>query len=794
MRGLSPEEVQAAAQQAANAAGGDHHAAPDGADDYYSVAHTVSEVITRQPYMLKAGNLREYQLVGLQWMISLYNNKLNGILADEMGLGKTVQCMALIAHLWESKQNYGPHLIIVPNAVVYNWKSEIRTWLPNIQPVFYVGQKDVRHQLYLNQVQQGRFNVMVTTYEFIMRDKSKLSKIQWKYVIIDEAQRMKDSESRLTKDLNRFSFQRRLLLTGTPLQNDLRELWSLLHLLLPSVFDNAKAFDEWFKAYEKNPSKSAAGKDADEEGSASWLERERKMIVVTRLHQILEPFMLRRRVEDVEQKLPPKTAHVVKCPFSSYQSLIYDWVKRTSTIRVSPESRESRGGSRTYTPLQNKCMELRKICNHPALNYRSDDGGLFCWGADIVRSCGKLWMLDRMLVKLTRAGHRVLLFSTMTKLLDLLESYLQWRKFDGKPLVYRRIDGMTALDAREQAIVEFNAPDSEVSLFLLSIRAAGRGLNLQTSDTVIVYDPDPNPKNEEQAIARSHRIGQTKEVRVFHLEAVADDIDDCDMQRPQMGAADIGANGRRYADSIETAVREVIQQQKISMADEVIDAGKFDQNATAEDRRQTLEKLMSGEKRGRGGNVVPSMDALNRMMARTPDELSLFRKLDEEDDWPGDLLGVSDLPKWLLYDQHEMDNAHNLSAKTKAGIAGDASDAAAFIGGTDVMYGRSARGARAGRVVYREFGEDDLPYSDLEDEDEDVAADAKRKRKALAAPTPSGTAVEDSSMMEMSEGFTGDGYRDDSRQVQPIDDDDDEDDDDGDDGAEVLKRPRFGEP
>lgn len=211
---------------------------------------------------------------------------------------------------------------------------------------------------------------------------------------------------------------------------------------------------------------------------------------------------------------------VLKCKMSAYQAAIYDWVKTTGTLRLDPDDEAQRiaGNSkrlaRAYAPLQNKCMELRKVCNHPYLNYPPRFHGQ---GDMSVRTCGKLWILDRILVKLHKTGHRVLLFSTMTRLLDILEDYLQWRR-----LIYRRIDGMTTLEARESAIVEFNRPNSDCFIFLLSIRAAGRGLNLQTADTVIVYDPDPNPKNEEQAVARAHRIGQKREVRVIYMEAVVE--------------------------------------------------------------------------------------------------------------------------------------------------------------------------------------------------------------------------------------------------------------------------------
>ncbi|KAK8588007.1 hypothetical protein V6N13_086964 [Hibiscus sabdariffa] len=597
---------------------------------YYNLAHAVNERVIRQPSMLRAGTLRDYQLVGLQWMLSLYNNKLNGILADEMGLGKTVQVMALIAYLMEFKGNYGPHLIIVPNAVLVNWKSELHNWLPSVSCIYYVGGKDQRSKLFSQEVLAMKFNVLVTTYEFIMYDRSKLSKIDWKYIIIDEAQRMKDRESVLARDLDRYRCQRRLLLTGTPLQNDLKELWSLLNLLLPEVFDNRKAFHDWFsQPFQKEGPMHNAEDD--------WLETEKKVIIIHRLHQILEPFMLRRRVEDVEGSLPPKVSIVLKCRMSAIQSAIYDWIKSTGTLRVDPEDEKLRVQknplyqARVFKILNNRCMELRKTCNHPLLNYPfyNDLSKDF-----LIKSCGKLWILDRILIKLQRTGHRVLLFSTMTKLLDILEEYLQWRR-----LVYRRIDGTTSLEDRESAIVEFNSPDSECFIFLLSIRAAGRGLNLQSADTVVIYDPDPNPKNEEQAVARAHRIGQTREVKVIYMEAVVDKIssqqkDDELRSRGTVDFEDDFAGKDRYMGSIESLIRNNIQQYKIDMADEVINAGRFDQRTTHEERRMTLETLLHDEERCQETvHDVPSLHQVNRMIARSEEEVELFDQMDEELDW-----------------------------------------------------------------------------------------------------------------------------------------------------------------
>lgn len=727
-RGLSEDEVHAAAHAAAaEAATGSEalRAATEGAMDaqsrYYALAHSNTEEIVDQPRLLRPPNnarLREYQIVGLQWMVSLYNNHLNGILADEMGLGKTVQVMALIAYLMDKKANYGPHLIIVPNAVMVNWKSELTQWLPSARCVYYVGGKEDRARKYVTEVQPLQFNVLVTTYEFIMRDRAKLSKIDWQYIIIDEAQRMKDRQSKLAKDLDRFTAARRLLLSGTPLQNDLIELWSLLNLLLPDVFDDKKLFGEWFG----NDVGGAGAGGAP--GADDWLAKEKRVVVIHRLHQILEPFMLRRQVEDVESKLPPKTAHTVRVPMSALQSVVYTWVKTTGTLRLDPSAPTIGKVHREFASLNNKCMELRKLCNHPLLSYPPHHWGV---GDAIVRQCGKLVYLDQMLVKLKASGHRVLLFSAMTKLLDLLEVYLQWRQLPasigGGSMKYLRIDGSTSLEDRERAIQRFNAPNSDAFVFLLSIRAAGRGLNLQSSDTVVIYDPDPNPKNEEQAIARSHRIGQTKEVRVFHMEAVVDAVP-MDMASgkavpvpqavpqavpapagPSAPTADGGAassvengNGesappaasgvepapapalpsaepapavhrKLYGDSIESVMRNQIQKMKIEMANEVIDAGRFDRKTTMEERRLKLETLLQDQDRAlHPVNTVPTTAELNKMLARSDDELALYEKLDAE---PGAWFNpttIDEVPYWMRWSERDLRAALEENAKHKVNI------------------------------------------------------------------------------------------------------------------------------
>lgn len=343
---------------------------------------------------------------------------------------------------------------------------------------------------------------------------------------------------------------------------------------------------------------------------------------------------------------------------SAIQSAIYDWIKSTGTLRVDPEDEKRRAQknpiytAKVYRTLNNRCMELRKACNHPLLNYPyfNDLSKDF-----LIRSCGKLWIMDRILIKLQRTGHRVLLFSTMTKLLDILEEYLQWRR-----LVYRRIDGTTSLEDRESAIVDFNSPDSDCFIFLLSIRAAGRGLNLQTADTVIIYDPDPNPKNEEQAVARAHRIGQTREVKVIYMEAVVDKISSHQKEDELRSGGTVDmeddlAGKDRYMGSIESLIRNNIQQYKIDMADEVINAGRFDQRTTHEERRLTLETLLHDEERYQETlHDVPSLQQVNRMIARSEEEVELFDQMDEELDWIEEMTRYDQVPKWLRTSTREV--------------------------------------------------------------------------------------------------------------------------------------------
>ncbi|OCH84411.1 hypothetical protein OBBRIDRAFT_408557, partial [Obba rivulosa] len=290
--------------------------------DYYAVAHRIKEKVTRQPSLLIGGTLKDYQIKGLQWMVSLYNNKLNGILADEMGLGKTIQTISLIAFLIEVKKQRGPYLVIVPLSTMTNWSGEFAKWAPGVKMVSYKGNPAQRKMLQ-QELRTGQFQVLLTTYEYIIKDRAHLSRIRWVHMIIDEGHRMKNTQSKLAQTLTQFYHSRyRLILTGTPLQNNLPELWALLNFVLPKIFNSVKSFDEWFNTPFAN---SGTGDKIE-------LNEEEALLIIRRLHKVLRPFLLRRLKKDVESELPDKVEKVIKVRMSALQSQLYKQMKKYKMI------------------------------------------------------------------------------------------------------------------------------------------------------------------------------------------------------------------------------------------------------------------------------------------------------------------------------------------------------------------------------------------------------------------------------------------------------------------------------
>ncbi|VDN01321.1 unnamed protein product [Thelazia callipaeda] len=438
----------------------------------------------KTPFYIENGEMRDYQIRGLNWLISLQHNGINGILADEMGLGKTLQTVSVIGFMKHYKNTSEPHLVIAPKSTLQNWLNEFNKWCPSLKVIVLIGIADVRAELIRNEILPGKWDVLVTSYEMVLKEKSLLRKYFWQYLIIDEAHRIKNEHSKLSEIVREFKSKHRLLITGTPLQNNLHELWALLNFLLPDMFALASDFDSWF---------TTTGMMGNQD-------------LVSRLHKVLRPFLLRRLKSDVEKTLLPKKEVKVYVGLSKMQR---EWYTK---ILMKDIDVVNGAGKLEKARIMNILMHLRKCCNHPYLFDGAEPGPPYTTDQHLVDNSGKMVLLDKLLVKLKEQGSRVLIFSSMSRMLDLLEDFCWWRSYR-----YCRLDGQTVHDERQKSIDEFNKPDSEKFIFMLTTRAGGLGINLTAADVVIIYDSDWNPQVDLQAMDRAHRIGQKKQVRVFRF-------------------------------------------------------------------------------------------------------------------------------------------------------------------------------------------------------------------------------------------------------------------------------------
>ncbi|CAN6588830.1 unnamed protein product [Malus baccata var. baccata] len=455
------------------------------------------------PDFLSGGTLHPYQLEGLNFLRFSWSKQTHVILADEMGLGKTIQSIAFLASLFEEKVS--PHLVVAPLSTLRNWEREFATWAPQMNVVMYVGSSQARavireYEFYfpknhkkikkkksgqiVSESKQDRikFDVLLTSYEMINLDSTSLKPIKWECMIVDEGHRLKNKDSKLFSSLQQYSTNHRVLLTGTPLQNNLDELFMLMHFLDAGKFGSLEEFQEEFK-------------DINQEEQ------------VSRLHRMLAPHLLRRVKKDVMKELPPKKELILRVDLSSKQKEYY---KAILTRNYQILTR--RGGAQIS--LINVVMELRKLCCHPFMLEGvepdiEDPNEAF---KQLLETSGKLQLLDKMMVKLKEQGHRVLIYSQFQHMLDLLEDYCTFKKWQ-----YERIDGKVGGAERQIRIDRFNAKNSSRFCFLLSTRAGGLGINLATADTVIIYDSDWNPHADLQAMARAHRLGQTNKVMIYRL-------------------------------------------------------------------------------------------------------------------------------------------------------------------------------------------------------------------------------------------------------------------------------------
>lgn len=465
--------------------------------------------LEEQPSYIKNGELREFQMKGLNFLALNWTRSNNVILADEMGLGKTVQTVSFLSWLRNDREQEGPFLVVAPLSVIPAWCDTFNHWAPDLNYVTYLGPEAARstireHELLINNnPKRPKFNVLVTSYDYILLDADFLRTIKWQVLAVDEAHRLKNRESQLYGKLFSFNTPCKVLITGTPIQNNLAELSALLDFLNPGKV----LIDEELEHLGDSEKKEVLDQEKDEEQRRATQEK------LGHLHAAIAPFILRRTKETVESDLPPKTEKIIRVELSDVQ---LDYYKNILT-RNYAALKDASGQKQS---LLNIMMELKKISNHPYMFQGAEERVLN--GSTrredhikgLITSSGKMMLLDQLLTKLKKDGHRVLIFSQMVKMLDILGDYLRIRNYP-----FQRLDGTIPAGPRRMAINHFNAEGSDDFCFLLSTRAGGLGINLMTADTVIIYDSDWNPQADLQAMARAHRIGQKKPVSVYRLVA-----------------------------------------------------------------------------------------------------------------------------------------------------------------------------------------------------------------------------------------------------------------------------------
>jgi len=416
--------------------------------------------------------LRDYQQQGLNWLQCLRTIQFGGVLADDMGLGKTIQTLAHLQYEKEQGRIQKASLIVAPTSLVGNWFDEAMRFTPDLKALVFHGSE--RHQDNFDE-----YDLVISTYGLIQRDKQRFLDYSFYYLILDEAQSIKNARTKTTQIIQQMNGKHRLCLTGTPLENNLGELWSLFHFLMPGLLGDAKTFRQFFRVpIEKNA------------------DIEKRELLVRRV----SPFMLRRTKNQVARELPAKTEMTHMLELTGPQRDLYEAIRMSMEKKVR-DAIANQGFGKSHIVLLDALLKLRQVCCDPRLLSLPE-------AAMAHDSSVKLTSLMELLDNLMKEGRHVLVFSQFTSMLKLIEKELVARKY-----AYLKLTGQT--QHRQDVVRDFQA--GKAPIFLISLKAGGTGLNLTRADTVIHYDPWWNPAVEDQATDRSHRIGQENPVFVYKL-------------------------------------------------------------------------------------------------------------------------------------------------------------------------------------------------------------------------------------------------------------------------------------
>ena len=578
----------------------------------------VPQHLTETPDFIRHGKLRDYQLRGVNWLVEMHHRRgTNAILADEMGLGKTLQTVTFLAYLKYRLDVVGPSLIVVPLSVLTSWCNEFKRWCPSMRVMqFHSSDAGDRDRMKTKLMRDPlSIDVVLSTYEMMVSPNTRHimggRSVKWRYVVIDEGHKIKNEMSQISEQMARVGSEGRIILTGTPLQNNLHELWALLRYLVPGLFLDSTVFDKAFDVTHNvcNPA------------------------MLDQAHHLLRVFQLRRLKVEVERLMPKKHEMNLIVKLSPAQQF---WAKKlllrdarmlaqmeadlqgTGLACEGDDDDEAFGdgsseSSDAWKRLNSLLMQMRKVCNHPYL-LPGGDPGATAMGTitddDIVMASNKMLLLDRLLVRLFKGGHRVVLFSQFTSMLDIFEDYLTMRGYK-----YVRLDGSCSRAKRNCDLRVFNAEGSPVFVFLMSTRAGGLGINAQTADTVILYDSDWNPQVDQQAMARVHRIGQEKKVHIYRL-ITGDSVEERIIQR---------AEKKLFMDKMvnRDSTRQAMEFEKLGKK-EMLKMLKFGAHAVFGGHDPTAESLGDGKDMAGTSNLdsidigIP-LSSMSELMDRNKD-------------------------------------------------------------------------------------------------------------------------------------------------------------------------------